>query len=155
MALDDAATGRQADPGTGIFLATVQAREDLEHLFVELRIDADAVVGDRECPDIALERGRDADRRRRLAAIFQGIVDQIDEQPFHLRLVRLDHGQRPDDDFGPAIGNGPGKRPQRVGDNGTGIDGVTVERPVAHSRIGEQVVDQQFHAVAHRRRRRR
>jgi len=63
IGLDDAFAQRQANAGARVFGMGVQSLEDLEDPQVLFGINADAVVGHREMPVLALPHRRDVDAR--------------------------------------------------------------------------------------------
>src|SRR5688572_8442410 len=104
VALDDPAAEREPDTGASVHIVPVQALEWLEDALGVLRVEADAVVGDDDLPAGAGRRrqgrplvmtrgGADPNERRRRAAEFQGVDDQVLEQLSHLGRIGWHRGQ--------------------------------------------------------------
>src|SRR5437763_12165784 len=104
VAVDDLAGDGQADAGARVRVARVQALEHLEDALAVARVDADAVVGDREVPRVGLAARGDLHQRSRLAAELQRVGDQVLEQLRELHPVALDGGQDAVDDLALAVG---------------------------------------------------
>ena len=64
MALDDPLADGQADAGARVMLAGVEALKELEDALEILRLDADALVPDREYPALRLPADADMDLGR-------------------------------------------------------------------------------------------
>ena len=95
--LHDLLRQRQADTGASIDVARVQPLEDHENLVDVLRIDTDAVVGDRDLPLVAdLFGGHHDARGHPLAVELQPVADQVDEERAQQRRVAAHHRQRLD-----------------------------------------------------------
>src|SRR5438093_6480954 len=80
----------QAHAGALVFLAVVQALEDLEDLFVVLRRYADAVVAHGEGEGTVLRAGADLDAWLRLIVVLYRVGNKILEDLAHARSVAGD-----------------------------------------------------------------
>src|SRR6476646_9990293 len=106
MAFDNLPADGQADPGAGIFRLGMEALENDEDALRVLRRNADAVVPDGTMPVGILARGREGDLWRRLAAILDGVADQVLEELAELHPVARHGGQGANRDGGRALGDG-------------------------------------------------
>src|SRR5579884_52793 len=78
VSLDDALADGQADAGTGILVARVQPFKKPKDQLAVLRLNADAVVGDRKKPVAGLILRANVNHRRpERAAVFDGVADQV------------------------------------------------------------------------------
>ena len=77
MALDDFFANRQTDARARIFAARVQPLENGEDPVGKARLDADAVIRDRENPMIPLDLGGDANAWRSVVAKLDGVAEQV------------------------------------------------------------------------------
>ena len=82
MELDDFFADGQADAGAGVFAAGVEALEYDEDAVEGFRVDADAVVLDRESPLVLVWKVEcvDAYVRRGFAVKFEGVGDEVLEE---------------------------------------------------------------------------
>src|SRR5579862_1983681 len=74
--LDDLPAHGQSDAGARV-AAVVEALEKHEYALGVLRVDPQAVVGEREQPEGILPAGRDDDARRPLARELQRVAEQV------------------------------------------------------------------------------
>src|SRR4051812_44421047 len=107
MRLDDAFADCQTYARARVSADAVQALEDDEDLFSELRFEADAIIGNRNQPLTCFSGGANLDGRRntRLAE-FQGIRDQIFEYLKHLCSICSYPGENVEPDFSILLLNG-------------------------------------------------
>ena len=77
MALDRLLADRQADSGTRIIGPAMEALKEHEDAFLELWIDADAVIANAEDPFLLAAVGVDMDPRRLRSPELDGIADQV------------------------------------------------------------------------------
>jgi hypothetical protein len=76
--LDDLLTDGQPNARSSVFVASMQALEHAEDPLEILRIDADAIIGDRKNVAVGgVNGGRDVDPRRRRSMILDRIADQV------------------------------------------------------------------------------
>ncbi len=85
MPLDDACAQRKPDPGTRVFIRTVQAREHLKNLVLILGRDTDSVIPDIDPDPIAGLLGPDIHLRwvtgtRKLAGVADQVLEQARQQ---------------------------------------------------------------------------
>src|SRR5664280_1755075 len=100
----DLVTEREADPGAGVVLPAVQALEHAEDALAVLRRDADAVVGDREPPVVAVVPAGDVDVRPDIGrGEFHRVPDEVLEQLPQLAHVGPDLRQVAHLDLGRAL----------------------------------------------------
>src|SRR5580704_17026826 len=77
---------RQADAAAGVLVA-IEAVEDHEDFFGKLRVDANSIVLDRKHPfPSRVPRGGDVDVGWLVAAVFDGVADEILEYLYEGRL---------------------------------------------------------------------
>src|SRR5262249_28174488 len=91
MPFDDLFANGQTDAGAGEIGLVMKALEDDKYFVKELRIDTDAVVGNRKLPVSVLFLRTDADHWRPVRMIFQRIAQQVLKQLGQLHLVPHDN----------------------------------------------------------------
>jgi hypothetical protein len=90
---DDLPAYGKSDAGAGVIAAGVQALEDKENAFKILRINANAVVADREAPCIVKLFDPHVDLWGSLPVELDGIADQVLEELSQLAPIYLECGQ--------------------------------------------------------------
>src|SRR5438874_8229547 len=86
VALDHLLADGKADAGAGVLTHGMQPLEQHEDALEVLRLDADAVVGDRDTPLGVFLHRRDMDARRRLTAELERVADEVLEKLRQLHL---------------------------------------------------------------------
>src|SRR5438876_10579894 len=84
MAFDNLLANRQANTRAGVLPAGVQALKDAKDTLGILRVEANAVILHREPPGVALRLDSDMHLRRTLTAVFEGVPDQVLQEPGQL-----------------------------------------------------------------------
>src|SRR3982751_77179 len=89
----DSPANGQSNAGTRILVGRVQAFKKPKNILLVLRVDPDAVVADRECPESVLPLRRDMHGRRAIRrAVLDGIPDDVLEKL--LQVQSMDRNRR-------------------------------------------------------------
>src|SRR5690348_1215814 len=120
--VDDLLADRKSDPGAGIFVAVVQALEHEEDALAVLRIEPDAVVGDREEPRAVVFAGAHVHARTLGAVELERIRDEVLEELRELALVAVHVGKRVVRDGGAASLLGAAQVRERLCEGGLARD---------------------------------
>ena len=127
----------------------MQARERLEQLGGEPRVEAGAVVGDGDRPVPSVELHGDLDARVGAPAReLPGVADEVLESDAQqVGVAAQDHVGRDDDaHLAPALP--PAQLRDDVGRDGAHVHDAAVQRPARQPREAEEVVDELSHALA-------
>src|SRR5260221_3906474 len=148
MATDDALNDRESDPRSRIVFRAMEPLEDAEEFAGVARVETDTVVFD-EIDDFTapfVELGSNNYLRGVLAAgVLERIGEEVHDHPFQQRLVTPTARERPDRDiqvtpwkFGP-------EGEDRLFDERSQINGLSVDLGAAQARELEEIGDQRRH----------
>lgn len=146
MPFDNPLADGQPDSRARIFLACVQPLKHAEHALEVSGRDPDAVIADRDSPFFAFLLRGNVDLRTAVAAILQGIANQVLQQLVELSGIAHDQWKWIVRDLCLAFVNRACKVGQNQAERFLQIDRLEFLASRADPRVSEESIDQRLHA---------